>query len=547
MAMRRARWLIVVLAFALFAAACSDDDGDDGADAGAGGTSAPADTAPVTEPSGSGATTTAARTGEDGDAAAVSGTIRLGSYLQATGLDPHTAGGGQPAIQYLQPVYDTLLRRNPDFTFSPMIATEWGYLDEDNLDFQMTLRDDVTFVDGTPVDAEAVKANLERALEMQGEFSSHITGVIDTIEVVDPVTVVLHLLTPSPTLEVGLSGPAGMLVSPAAFDNPDLDTNPVGSGPYTFDRDAFVAGSVWAYDARPDYWDPSLQGPARFEITLIPDFEARFNALTAGQIDITLGGVDQVPDAEAAGLEILPFDLDWQGLMLMDRDGTNVPALGDVRVRQALNHAIDRQAIVDAVLGGQGTVTHSIFPPSSPAHVAELESRYPYDPDQARALLAEAGYADGFVLHTPSVGATSTVIEAIGGYLADIGVTLEIETLESGFVEAVISGDYDAPFMSYGMEHPHSDAQFLLLPDGTFNPFDTENEEIADLWAEAATLPADEAASRYQDINRLVTEEAWFLPVFRPTAVYFVNPDVSNFEVYALQAAPAIYGWKIDG
>lgn len=478
-------------------------------------------------------------------ASAPTGTIRVGTYLDGMALDPHKTTQGQPVIQYLQPVYDTLVRRNADATFSPMLATEWTYLDDGRTTLQLILREGVTFIDGTPFDGDAVKANIERSKASTGTMAQYLADV-DTVEVVDPTTVVLHLASPSPTIELGMSSPAGMMISPAAFANPDLDTNPVGTGPYTFDSGYFVASSRWGYDYRDDYWDPEFVGPARLELSLFTDAEARFNALRSDQIDISIGTFDQLPDAESSGLQVFEGDVDWRGLILADRDGTMTPALGDPRVRQALNHAVDRDAMLETVFGGHGVSTTQIWPATSPAYVAELDDAYSYDPDKARALLAEAGYADGFTIRTPSVASIQTGIEAIAGYLAEVGVTLEIETLESGFVAAVLSGEYDAPYMSFGVEHPHVDIANLLLPDAPFNPLHADDPEIAALRTSAAAKDPEAAAADYQAVNQRITENAWFLVTNRPGMVWFTSPKVSGFEIYALQAAPAIYGWQIE-
>jgi peptide/nickel transport system substrate-binding protein len=543
----RCRSLLVLVALVVVAgmSACSSDASSEGDTSTSGQrTSAPPSTGAAA------ATDATASSAPDDTAdveasAAPTGTIRVGTYVDGLALDPAATTQGQPILQYLQPVYDTLIRRNADFTFSPMLATDWRYTNATNTTLEMELRDDVDFTDGTHFDAAAVKANLERTKAGTGAAAKQL-ATLDAVEVVDPTTVRLHLSQPMPTLELTLSFLAGMMVSPTAFDSPDLDQNPVGSGPFVFDKDAYVAGSAWAYDARPDYWDPSLQTYARLELTLITDGEARFNALKEGQIDIALGMTAQGEDAEAAGLKVIPFYVDWQGLILMDRGGEKQPALADKRVRQALNYAVDRQAIVDGVFNGNAIPTDQIFPETSPGYVADLENAYPYDLEKARQLLSEAGYADGLELHTPSVAALDTYAQALAGMLAEVGVTLHIDTMETGFIDAVISGEYESPVMSFGMEHPATDANLLYLPQAVFNPFHADLPQVDQLMAEAATLPADEAKPKYQEVNRIITDEAWFLVTHRVQSVYLTSPKVGNFEVYQNQAAPGIYGWTIS-
>ncbi len=274
------RELLATIGAAALLAACGDDDD-----------AAPSSSSPGGTPSTGGATTTpgsppatsAGTTPATGSAALTpSGTVRSSVYADPGTLDPHAMGYGQP-IQFAQPVYETLIRKLPDQTFVPMLATEWDYVDDEKKILEFKLRDDVTFTDGATFDASVVKANIERFKTDTYAGLNTLAADIESVEVVDPTTVRFHLANPWPAALLTLaSNPTGSMISPDAMDNEDISINPVGSGPYIFDPDAYVQGSEYAYNVNPDYRDPSIQGAERLEFVVMTDLEARYNAVNAG-------------------------------------------------------------------------------------------------------------------------------------------------------------------------------------------------------------------------------------------------------------------------
>ena len=392
--LRRGVVSTILIAACVLAACSSDDDPSDGSSAAEPTVTTDAEATPATTEGGE-TPPTEAPSGEG-----PSGTLRAATYNAPTSLDAHLLGLGQN-IQFAQPVYETLIRKLPDGSYVPMLATEWSYLDDERLLLEFKLRDDVDFTDGAHFDANAVKLSFDR-FKTDFPEGNALIAALEEVEVVDDYTVHLHLSSPMPSILLTLStNPTGSIISPDAIDNEDLSINPVGSGPYIFDQDSFVEGSFYAYDANPDYRDKSIQGLERIEYTVIEDLDARYNAIVADQVDIAPGMPEQIEDAEAAGLKIVQHPVDWYGVLFFDRDGTINPALGDPRVRQAMNYAVNRQEIVDTILGGAGQITSQIYPPGSPARDESLNEYYTYDPDKARALLAEAGYPDGFEFKSP--------------------------------------------------------------------------------------------------------------------------------------------------
>jgi peptide/nickel transport system substrate-binding protein len=338
-----------------------------------------------------------------------------------------------------------------------------------------------------------------------------------------------------------------MMISPAALDNEDLDLVPVGSGPYIYDEGASTPGDSYTFHANPDYWDPSIPRAETLELTVMTDAEARLNAVIAGQVDMAPGTVEQFAPAESAGLDVLTEQVGWIGFSLADRDGAQVPELADVRVRQAMNHAVDRDAILETVGLGLGETTTQIYPPGSPAITDEINEMYPYDPDRARELLAEAGYEDGFTIPVTTNARRQTYVEAVAGYLAEIGIELDIELIDAGFIETWLDGNHPMPNVIFGGRHPYEMTKLFLLEDSSFNPYHTADETVAQLFDEAVAAPDEDVMyEKFIAINEHVTEQAWFLVTHFEDIVYLVGPNVSGVETYPNQAVPSIYGWSAE-
>lgn len=472
------------------------------------------------------------------------GTVRVATLVDRQTFDPHMSEIGN-FLQYLQPVYDTLMRMTADGEIVPMLATSWEYVDDTNTLLELKLRDDVTFSDGEAFNADVVKANIERGLQSTGPRAALI-GSIESVTVVDPTTVQLQLSAPDPMLLMELTSVMAMMISPAALDNEDLDLVPVGSGPYLYDEGASTPGDKYVFNVNPDYWDPSIPRAETLELTVMTDAEARLNAVIAGQVDMAPATAEQAAPAESAGLDVLTELVGWVGFSLADRDGTAVPELADVRVRQAMNHAVDRDAILETLGLGLGETTTQIFPPGSPAITDEINQMYPYDPDLARELMAEAG-VESFTIPVTTNARRQTYVEAVAGYLSEIGITLDIELIDAGFIETWLDGNHPMPNVIFGGRHPFEMTKLFLLEDSSFNPYHTADETVATLFEEAVAAPDEDAMfEKFIEINQHVTEQAWFLVTHFESIVYIVGPNVSGVETYPNQAVPSIYGWSAE-
>lgn len=475
--------------------------------------------------------------GDGGDGSG--GTLTLGAIIEPLTLDPAGSEWGNRS-PYYQAMYDTLLLATPEGTIEPWLATAWEYND-DNTVLTLTLRDDVTFSDGTSLTADVVVENLQRFKDGTSPDASYF-ALVETFEAVDDSTVAITLSEPNPALLNYLTRDAGLIASSEAIAAGDLATNPVGSGPYIYDASTSVPGTSYRYTANPDYWNPDVQHYDSLVINVLSDATAALNAIKAGEANaVKLLTSNDLAEVEAAGWTINANELDFAGLLLLDRDGVQAEALKDVRVRQALNYAFDREGLLAAMEDGNGTVTGQVFPESSPAYDPALDDYYGYDPEKARELLAEAGYADGFTLSMPSSAFFgSTLYTLIDQQLADIGVTTEYTDPGSNFIADLLAPKFPASYMTLEQNPDWQLIQFMVAPEAIFNPFRTESDELNALIEEFQF--GDEATqdAAAQEINTYLVENAWFSPWYR---VQGNVPSDANtvVEMLPTNTYPAIY------
>lgn len=479
--------------------------------------------------------------------------VTIGVQRPPNSFDPLQSIWGGQYQMYLLPVYETLIRQEPDGSYSPGLATEWGLREGSLTEFELTLRDGVVFSDGTtPVDAAAVAANLDRLSDTVGPHTAELAGVLQSVEAVDDDTVLITLSSPNPALERILSQLLGMIVNPAALDDVDaLTITPQGAGPYLLDTSQTIVNDTYVYTKNEHYYAPELYPYETITMKVYADQNAMLTALQSGVAQLGYGAPDNVQAAEGSGLDVATQATNVFHLVLQDRDGELVPALGDARVRQALNYAVDREAILEAVYRGQGQVTEQVFGPNTDGYDPSLEGYYPYDPDRARELLAEAGYGDGF---TFSVAVSfpardGDYAQALAGYFAEIGVTMEIVTLTNSQADASVLREYAGFINGFGGQGAYGDAKVLFLTPGTvFNAFGTENAELTELWNEGTNAATEaERVTAYRALGAAVTEEAWFVPTTAVNAVAYYDADVlGTIEFTPGVTVPLFYELQAD-
>ena len=258
--------------------------------------------------------------------------------------DPSKSVNGADMVMY-SPVYDRLLREEVDGSISPMLAEEFTP-SADNKTLTLKLREGLSFSDGTPLNAEAVKFNLERYAAQDSRISGEVYQ-IESIDVVDEYTVDLNLSGGLGSLVVGLASRAGIMVSPAAVQSGAIETQPVGVGAYQAAN--ISAGDYVDYEKTPDYWDPDAQRVATMTIHYMTDDQTRLNALKSGEVDGAGINPDELDTAESAGL--IPL-VTPSPRFIYFMVNAGIAPFDDPEVRKALNMALDREAISQGMYDG---------------------------------------------------------------------------------------------------------------------------------------------------------------------------------------------------
>jgi peptide/nickel transport system substrate-binding protein len=460
-------------------------------------------------------------------------TARIALATGVTRYDPHRATSSYDNT-WLFPVYDRLVHMSPAGEAIPGLATDWRFGD-DGAFLEFELRRDVRFHDGVPFDAAAVAANIHRARSVTGSSVRSELQSIEAVEIVDAHRVRVHLRHPDAALPLILSDRAGMMVSPAAFDDPGLDRRGVGAGP--FRHLEFRLGNRAVYERFDDYWDPAAAGVKRLELLLIPDEATRLNAVRSGQADGATIGTLQIEQARISGLNVQTgVGLEVSHIQL-NRARSH---FGDRRVRQAINHAIRREAIVRALGLGYPQPSVQPFPEGYVAFEPALgRLYYDYDPDRARALLAEAGLSGGFSFEmiVPNIPAFLPLFEALHAQLAAVGIEARPRMLEGAQVSERFYGaaESDAALVTWGgRPDPSQTLDLLFTPGALPNPGGHSTPEVMRLAALARReIDPDRRGELLRAATREVTLEALAVVISLPSATFATRPNVDGMQVWA--------------
>lgn len=490
----------------------------------------------LTACSGSPGGTTATTAG----AAKSGGPLTIGSVSNITSFDPAQAHLGHQMPIY-QAAYDSLILRKPDGTLAPMLATKWSY-NSDNTQLTLNLRTDVTFSDGTKFDATAAKANLDHFLTANGPDANQGKSVA-SVAVTNPSTVTITLKAPDPAMTYYLSQALGLMGSPKAIGTDAIKTDPVGSGPYIMDVGSSVNGSQFVFKKNPKYWDKDLQKFDTVTFKVLTDLTARVNAIVSGQVDATLLDPKTAKQAEGAGLTKLSYPVDWTGLLLFDRNGAVAPELKDVRVRQAINYAFDRQTMLKQLLLGEGEVTGQVFGKTTAAYIPALDKAYSYDPAKAKKLLAAAGYANGFTLNLPLLPGTEAMMAMVKQQLGDVGITVNLSSSpQASYVQDIIAAKFPAAWFQVFQGDPWVAIRQIIAPDAPYNPFHTTTPELqADITA--VQNGGEKSGELAKKVNQYVTDQAWFAPWYRVNQIFFTNSKKVTVVPQTQQAVPNLYNY----
>lgn len=451
---------------------------------------------------------------------------------------------GDPAYGLLyQWAYDPLVVMNGDGTYSPGLAEEFGYVGEGNQTYEITLREGVKFSDGAELDAEALKSYLDYGRSQTIGTTFTLLASVESVEVTGPLTVRLTLNRPDPglTFYFAQAFGAGFVISPDAIADPEtLDTTTAGTGPYMLDPENTVAGDHYAFVQNPNYWNPERQHWESVTVRVIGNASSTIQAMQSGQVQAAVGDATTIPAAENAGLQVIAPPQALSGINLADRGGELSEPLGDVRVRQALNMAVDRKTIAKALYGSEDLALSQYAMDGQEPFVGDLADAYPYDPEAAKALLAEAGYPDGFTLPvlTASLAGLDKLTEAVAGQLAEVGVTLDITTKATApdYFTSMVSKEYPAAVIGYGLANMNTLWAGFVNPVGPFNWFGTVDPELDSLYQQYWTADEEAGLALQQQINQRLVDEAWTIPVVGAPLSYYVGSGLTGLDATSANA-----------
>jgi len=390
----------------------------------------------------------------------------------------------------------------------------------------MTLREGVTFQDGTPLDADAVKFSVERTLKDAESNIATRAPMLSGVEVVDATTVDMVMSMPQPIpLLLQLADRTGMIVSPTAVQNAGgsqaFSAAPVGAGMYKVEGEWFPreSMSVRAWDG---YWDKDAAKLGGIDFTEVA-MAAQLNALRAGEVDMgSYQGADaqSIKDQDNLRLTVGYAPL-IKGLVI---NITKEP-FDKLEVRQAIAYAIDREAAVESLTFGYGRPAYQMFAQESVAYNPDMEGYYEYDVDKAKQILSDAGISD--LKFDSIIGSTAAPYVAFGQFLqanlkkADINMNLEL--VDTSTVINRLYGDFTTPSAPIATSGGVADTiiRLQLLNDGALNPGDVEVPGVRELVLKAAVAKTpEEAQGYYQEISKIQVEGVYaIIPVFNEPAL----------------------------
>jgi peptide/nickel transport system substrate-binding protein len=468
-------------------------------------------------------------------------------------------------------VYESLVQIDGEGNLIPDLATSWEP-SEDFATWTFKLREGVTFHDGTPFNADAVKFNYDRLLRVPGQSGGAWTNYADanTVEVVDDSTVRFKLTAPFPGLPMDMLYGRYKIASPtfiqenATPEDPEamefMATNASGTGPFKLVE--FVPDQRVVFEKNDAYWGGEPGGRSTPEIDrlvfqIIKDPETARIELEAGRVDI----VESPPPAQftalrnTPGLQLSSFKVPRVAYLTMD---VSSAPLDDLKVRQAIAHAINYEELIAAGELGTAFPLCGLIPDGLTATVPQDPSLclYPYDVEKAKALMAESGYPDGFEIdltYAPERnGGFAVEAQLIQSYLAEIGIQANIQPLDVvAQVAKMAEGAYGLSLFVWNAGIPDADDTAGWLYDQSRLP--TNESWVGSFWndtqvmqdmqkARELTDPAERAAL-YKAADRKAMEEAIYVPLFQGSKVYAFRDAIQNLDYTVFRRANL---WDIE-
>ncbi|MEF9983372.1 MAG: ABC transporter substrate-binding protein [Oscillospiraceae bacterium] len=442
--------------------------------------------------------------------------IRIAQASDVLSFDPHKINDFNTSTA-LRHIYSTLVKLTPDNQIVGDLAESWKNIDEKTIEFK--LRPNVKFHNGETLKAEDVKFSIER--EMASSAARHMVKDVESMEVVDDLTVIMHLKKPSAPIFASLTyALSGILckshVEALEASGKTIDDKPNGTGQYKFG--SYKSGDQTVLVKYDDYFGEKAAND-QLVLKIIPDGAARTIALETGDVDIVndVNFVDVNRIIENDKLDLINYPSTGFEHVLINNQKK---PFDNVKVRQALNHAVERASIIKVAANGQAVAADSYISSGAMGYSKNV-TVYDYDIAKAKALLAEAGYPDGFeasiLVFTDQRNRTAQVLQASFG---EIGIKLSIESMEKGaFYEKTNVGDYDMAILGWTADADPSeifDGMWHSAALGeTGNRQRYINPEVDKLLEEAsAEMDMAKRLVTYEKIQQIITADAGVIPIY---------------------------------
>ncbi|MFT4122811.1 MAG: ABC transporter substrate-binding protein [Microbacteriaceae bacterium] len=438
------------------------------------------------------------------------------------------------SFEVLENVFDTLVEPDENLEMQPALATSWD-LSDDQLVWTFHLREGVTFQDGTPFTADDVVYSYDRIIDEELTNSWRFSTVT-AVTAVDDSTVTITVSAPTPNLLSSIGGFKGMaIVEKANVDSGEIATNPIGTGPFAFS--SYTPGDSITLTANPDYWGGA---PAIDEIdyTFVSEGSTAIASLKAGEIDWTDSiPVEQLEDLssdDTLTVGTTPSNDYWYLAM-----NENRAPYDDVRVRQAIAYAIDRDAIAQVAGYGTATVNELAIPTGSTWYTAY--DTYSTDLDKAKSLLAEAGVGDFTMdlLVSSDYPETVSAAQLIADELEPLGITVEIRTLDfASWLDEQNSGDFDMLMMGWlGNIDPDDFYYAQHHTDGASNAQGYSNPEVDELLDAGRTETDVEARKQiYAQAATMIADDVSYIYLYNPSVIQAYSSTLTGYVVRADRA-----------
>ena len=444
-------------------------------------------------------------------------------------LDPHvdTDAGTRDVVFNL---FEGLVKPTSDGGFIPAVASDY-IISDDAKTYTFTLRDGITFHDGTPVTIEDVKYSIDRYAEIQGE-SSAFSSLVDSVEVQDDKTLVVNLKESySEFLPM-------MTIAIIPQSNEDPAGNPIGTGPFKYV--SYTPGQNLELEKYDGYWQEGVPSLDSVEFKFIADVDTAFVELQAGTIDILKYLTSAQAETLGDDYNIVQGSMNLVHAMYLN---SAYEPLSKTEVRQALCYAVDRDAINNFIFGGKSHIIGShMIPAMSKYYEPEAETVYSYDPEKAKELLADAGYADGFDLEITVPSSYSQHVDSaqiIADELSQVGINVTLNQVEwSTWLQDVYKGgNFQATVIGFDGTLAPSDWLKKYVTDDAKNFMHYSNTEYDDVFNTAYTTVDDDVkVENYKKAQMILAEDAAAVYIEDPANLVAVSKKFGGYTFYPTAA-----------